>query len=411
MEQITSQHLRAGVIGLGQIGGGIAVSLQNRGFCPVVYDLRREAAASLRPEYIWAETPKAAAEQSDVVMLCVVNAEQIHSVLEGEIGLLAGARKGLILCIVSTISVSELRKIQACCLPYGVSCLDCGVTPGSLAAQNGMIAMVGGETADIQTALPVLNGWARETVRCGGLGSGMAVKLARNIVTYGGWRVVKEAQHLVEAAGVQPERLLTILENADPQGKMLLDRLRGNDSKGRVPEEIGTKILPLMKKDLTAACEMAAQMGVELPATRAALEASADTLDRVEPAQMRDASPQELGIAVADSVYGPGMGAHLAEAAEKQLYSRYTLEEIFGKLWARSGLSIHERRLLTMGVVAATGRADLIRVQALGALKTGEMTVEQLNEVALHLAYYAGWGNGGAVTRGISEAVKEFREG
>ena len=101
------------------------------------------------------------------------------------------------------------------------------------------------------------------------------------------------------------------------------------------------------------------------------------------------------------------MGAHLASRAENA-YVGETLKNVFGGVWSRGGLSLSSRRLLVMGVAAAQGRADLIRTQALGALQNGELTESALQEAVLQLSYYAGWCNGGAVARGVSEAIAAF---
>jgi 4-carboxymuconolactone decarboxylase len=83
-----------------------------------------------------------------------------------------------------------------------------------------------------------------------------------------------------------------------------------------------------------------------------------------------------------------------------------TIERLFGEIWARPALSIRDRRLLTLGVIAALGRQDLAEVMFAGALRNDELTPEQIGEVVLHLAYYAGWPNATAVQRGADAAVE-----
>lgn len=396
---------RAGVIGLGQIGGGIAISLQNSGVQPIVNSRRRVSADILKEGYVWADTPKAVAEQSDVVMVCVVSAEQVYTVLEGNTGLLAGAHEGLVVCIVSTVSVDEVRKIAEACRKAGAECLDCGVTPGNLAAKNGMVAMCGGNEETFEAALPVLNAWSKQAILCGAVGSGMAVKLARNVVTYGGWRIVKEAQQLVQAAGGNPKTFYEILQSGDA-GTILLSRLRTCDETGKVPPEQAEKLSVLMHKDLAGALELADELSVILPATQVSFDNTDSTFDICD---INDGmTAREKGAVIADHVFGKGFGAHLDSAPKDNVYNNYTLETVFGDLWARPGLSIHERRLLCMGIVSSLGRADLIRVQALGALRCGEMTEAQLQELSLHCAFYAGWANAGAVARGVKEAIEAF---
>lgn len=86
------------------------------------------------------------------------------------------------------------------------------------------------------------------------------------------------------------------------------------------------------------------------------------------------------------------------------------LEQVFAELWTRDALSVRDRRLVTMGVIAALGERDTFEVQARAALKKQELTPEQLREVVIHLASYAGYpraaGLIGVVERVIGEVAK-----
>ena len=69
----------------------------------------------------------------------------------------------------------------------------------------------------------------------------------------------------------------------------------------------------------------------------------------------------------------------------------YTVDHLFGDVWARPGLDIPERRLLTIGVLAALGQTDLLDVQFQSALDNGELSEDQVREVVVHLTHYVGW--------------------
>ena len=179
---------RAGVVGLGMIGGGIAESLIRCGFVPVVGDICAERMQAFAGRAVLAKSAAEVAAQSDVVMVCVVNALQARAVICGEEGLLSSKHSGLIVCLVSTLSRREVLELNAVCEGAGVHLLDCGVSPGYLAAQNGMAAMVGGSADAVECARAVIEGWAKKLIYCGEIGAGMAVKLARNVFTFGCWR-------------------------------------------------------------------------------------------------------------------------------------------------------------------------------------------------------------------------------
>ena len=69
----------------------------------------------------------------------------------------------------------------------------------------------------------------------------------------------------------------------------------------------------------------------------------------------------------------------------------YTVDNLFGDVWCRPGLSVFERRMVTIGVLASLGKTDLLDVQFQSALDNGELTEDQVREVVVHLAHYVGW--------------------
>jgi 3-hydroxyisobutyrate dehydrogenase-like beta-hydroxyacid dehydrogenase len=272
---------RAGVIGLGVIGGGVAVSLARRGRTPVVYDVRPDAAAGLAGVNRQAPSAADLARDSDVVLVAVVDAMQVRAVLHGDAGVLAGAHPGLIVVLLSTLAVPEVHELARECLAAGVAVVDCGVTPGDQAAHNGLVAMVGGDECTVRRAMPVLNDFAKRVVHCGPLGAGMATKIARNVITYGSWRAVYEAAELAEAAGVAPQTLMDLVEESDPEGVTLFSWLRHQVNVSaftRASDEFAPQVLTLMDKDLAAAQDLAGQSGIAVPLVDAARSHGSQTL-------------------------------------------------------------------------------------------------------------------------------------
>ena len=80
----------------------------------------------------------------------------------------------------------------------------------------------------------------------------------------------------------------------------------------------------------------------------------------------------------------------------------YTVDHLFGDVWCRPALDIPRRRLLTIGVLAALGKTDLLDVQFQSALANGELTVEQVREIVVHLTHYVGW----PLATGLNEAAE-----
>jgi 3-hydroxyisobutyrate dehydrogenase-like beta-hydroxyacid dehydrogenase/alkylhydroperoxidase/carboxymuconolactone decarboxylase family protein YurZ len=338
-------------------------------------------------------------------MVAVVNAAQARDVITRPDGLLAGAHRDLIIVLLSTVALQVVQELAAHCASVQVDFLDCGVTPGNKAAENGMVAMVGGEHAVVERAQPVLSDWARKVVHCGPLGAGMATKIARNVITYGSWRTVAEASALAEAAGVDPAKLLEVIDAADPEGNTLLQLLRLRNEQGALPEVVARQIEPLMTKDLAAAHELAATLGVDAPLIEVVMARAKETLGLSKEPQPPQGTAWERGLEMMDRVYGPGSHRQVTEAPMRLPFGDLTVEHLFAEIWSRPGLSIRDRRLLVLGATAALGRADLIQVQVQGALANHELTVEQLHEMVVHLAYYTGWGNATAVLQGVAAAL------
>ncbi|MFC8521427.1 MULTISPECIES: NAD(P)-dependent oxidoreductase [Micrococcaceae] len=218
---------RVGIVGLGHIGGGVATSLIRTGIAPkAVFDIRPEAAKRIEGCPVSEGSAADVANQSDVVILAVVTAEQAAEALFGAHGIGARQRDGLIVVLLSTIAVDSLHQLAERCAKQGIYLLDAAVTGGGRAASNGLIVMVGGPDEIVKRALPVLEGFARRVVHCGPTGAGMVAKLARNAITFGQWAVIHEAVSMAAAAGVTPRTLLDVLTDGTGDGTDPLNPLR-----------------------------------------------------------------------------------------------------------------------------------------------------------------------------------------
>lgn len=144
------------------IGGGVAVSMARRGRIPAVYDIKPDAADNLEGVSKPLSSPADVAKTSDVVMVAVVNAVQAFDVISGPEGQLEGAHSNLIIVLLSTVALPVVYKLAELCTRAKVAFLDCGVTPGNKAAENGMVAIVGGDDDVVERARPVLEDWAKK---------------------------------------------------------------------------------------------------------------------------------------------------------------------------------------------------------------------------------------------------------
>ncbi len=261
-----------GVIGLGSIGDGVASSLLREGFRVVVCDVRREATDRYRDRATVAGSPAEAARAADVVVVAVVDDGQVHAVLSGPEGGLAAADPRTTFVIVSTISMGCVEQIGAEAAALGVPVLDCGVSGGPSAAATGeLVCMVGGEPEAVEAARPVFDAIGSLTVVMGAFGTGLAAKLARNLVQYGSWLAAFEGQRLAEAAGIELAKLATVIKASDARiggASTLMFRttvapFTEEDDAGLVGAMQAAA--SLAHKDLAAALDLAAGLDVDLP--------------------------------------------------------------------------------------------------------------------------------------------------
>jgi 4-carboxymuconolactone decarboxylase len=103
---------------------------------------------------------------------------------------------------------------------------------------------------------------------------------------------------------------------------------------------------------------------------------------------MSDDERRVRGEQVFDTVYGGVV--QLPPAGERDDFLRVMIDQLFAEVWSRGALSVRDRRLMIMGVIAALGERELFGIQAKAALAKGELTREQVDEAVLMLAQYVG---------------------
>lgn len=270
-----------GVIGLGSIGGGVAICLQRSGQLAAIYDVQAAAADRVKGAPAISPSPRILAEACDCVLIAVLNGEQTLAVLSGPDGVLAANKPGQTVILLSTINMADLASAQAMCKDAGVVLIDCGVTNGPKSAENGLICMAGGEDDHLAAAKPVFDGFAQQVLHMGGPGAGMAAKIARNTTYFGCMRAGYEGAVIARNYGVSLDQL-TLALSGDPTAG---GGLEGALSMAKRPEAAGnadeTKLREyfqmLMIKDLEVAIAEAARFGVRLPMVELIRENAAST--------------------------------------------------------------------------------------------------------------------------------------
>ena len=91
-------------------------------------------------------------------------------------------------------------------------------------------------------------------------------------------------------------------------------------------------------------------------------------------------------------------------------YFDLTVEHLFGTIWSREGLSMRDKRLLTLAAVSAVGNSDLAEIEVNAALHNEEFTAEELKEVAVFLTHYLGFPLGSKLDGAVSKVTRNRKK-
>jgi putative dehydrogenase len=269
--------MRVGVIGIGNMGLGIALRLLERGHTVAVRDLRPdlESLAAIAGARVL-RTPCAMAAAADLVIVVVVSAAQIDEVLHGPDGVLAAAPTDVMLC--STIAPEDTARFAAAVRAHGAELLDAPISGGPVKARAGtMSLMLAATEAARQRHAQVLDDMAGSVFPISErAGDAARVKLLNNLLA--GVNLVAGAAALAagERMGLNPIGLQQVIAASSGQSWIVDDRLPralAGDYAPRAHAHILTKDLTLALQMLQAAGETSPFGEAALAVFRAACEA------------------------------------------------------------------------------------------------------------------------------------------
>ncbi|MDN4594589.1 NAD(P)-dependent oxidoreductase [Polycladomyces subterraneus] len=259
------QSLRVGFIGLGIMGRSMVRNIHRAGFPVTVWNRTERKMAEARE---WgaetADSPRAVAEVSDVVITCVGDTPDVREVAEGPEGLLNGAREGLIWVDMSTIAPEATRELAARAAEQGVRMLDAPVSGGDIGAREGTLSiMVGGDAEVLETVRPVLEAMGKNIVHCGPHGAGQTVKACNQILCGLNLLAVVEALAFAKKAGVDLEKMIEVTTQG-AGGSWALANLAPRIVKGDLDPGFSVRF---QQKDLRIVLQEAEQMNLPLVGT------------------------------------------------------------------------------------------------------------------------------------------------
>ncbi len=264
--------MNIGFVGLGAMGQLIVPRLMHAGHRVTGWNRSRDKAASLlEAGMLWAETPRAAAEQSELVFSIVTDARAVKTVALGKDGVVAGLKRGGIYVDMSTIEPDESRAIAAEFARAGSIMLD-GPLSGSpiTVVQGNASIMIGGDEATYERVKPVLLAIGPKVTRIGGNGLACQMKIAVNLLLMVEVIAFGEAVALAEKGGVARDLALDAMLKsvaASPvlgyRGPFILD--------GKMPE-VPLADVTLQQKDMLLALNLGRTLGSPVPLAAAANE-------------------------------------------------------------------------------------------------------------------------------------------
>jgi 3-hydroxyisobutyrate dehydrogenase len=196
--------MRVGFIGLGNVGGKLAGSLQRNGFELVVRELQPDTARALLERGArWADSPAQLMREVDVAITCLPSPAASAAVLEEEDGLLAGMAPGKIWLEMSTTDEAEVRRLGERVRAAGGAPVDCPVSGGCHRADTGNISIFAGcDRSTFERVLPLLSAMGRRILHTGELGSASVLKVVTNYLATANLVSCCEALVTARAAGM-----------------------------------------------------------------------------------------------------------------------------------------------------------------------------------------------------------------
>jgi len=262
--------MKIGFIGLGIMGKPMSKNLIKAGYSLVVRDRNAENVAELvNLGATSAASPKAVAEQCEVIITMLPNSPHVKEVLLGEDGVIQGAKSGTIVIDMSSIAPLASREIYAELAKKNISLLDAPVSGGEPKAIDGTLSvMVGGDKALFDKYYDLMKAMAGSVVHTGEIGAGNVTKLANQVIVALNIAAMAEALTLATKAGVNPELVYQAIRGG-LAGSTVLD--------AKTPMVLERNFKPgfridLHIKDLANALDTSHGVGAQLPLTAAVME-------------------------------------------------------------------------------------------------------------------------------------------
>ncbi|MBT8252312.1 MAG: NAD(P)-dependent oxidoreductase [Nitrosopumilus sp.] len=268
---------KIGVIGLGMLGNAVAQHLLDSGFDLTVYNRTKEKTLPIKERGAKvASSPKEVAEQVEMVIIVVKDADAVKQVSFQKDGIVEGKNENIIVADMSTINPSESKNISEKFLEYNIKKLDIPVMGGPNVAITGdLVMMASGDKNAFESCKNVFERIANKVFFLGESGVAHSVKLAMNLQITMLALALSEGITLVKKSNVDPKKFLEILNSTYFKTGMS-EKKAYKMTNG---EYDATFTLANLKKDISTITETAKSLGIKLPMIEKAEEVYGDALN------------------------------------------------------------------------------------------------------------------------------------
>src|SRR6266536_3535217 len=272
--------MKVGFIGLGTMGASMAANLQKAGHELVVHDIRRAAAERhLATGAVWADNPKALAEQCEIIFTSLPGPPEVEEVALGANGLIAGMKDGSAYFDLSTNSPTLVRELNRRFAEKHLYMLDAPVSGGPKGAASGRLALwVGGDEQIFNRHKKVLDAIGDQARYVGPIGAGSVTKLVHNCAGYAIQTALAEVFTMGVKAGVEPLALWEAVRQGALGRQRTFDRMPHQFFRGKYdPPNFA---LRLAHKDVSLATQLGREQGVPMRMANLALAELTEALNR-----------------------------------------------------------------------------------------------------------------------------------
>jgi 3-hydroxyisobutyrate dehydrogenase-like beta-hydroxyacid dehydrogenase len=259
---------RIGYVGLGVMGGRVALRLLRAGHTVTGYNRTRSKAEWLIAEGMaLADSPRAVAEASEVTFSMVTGTSALRAITEGPDGVLAGLGAGKVYVDMSTVSPAVSEELAGRVAERGAAMLDAPVSGSVVTLEEGKLSlMVGGDEAVFERVLPILRDIGPKVDHVGPNGRAVLMKVATNLSLAVQMVAFSEGVLLAMKGGIPKETAVEVLLNSVIASPMV--RYRGPFVL-KMPDEAWFDV-DMMQKDMLLALEAGRELDVSLPTTAVA---------------------------------------------------------------------------------------------------------------------------------------------